>query len=286
MLARRDGLRAEAVKALGLGNYNQAATSGTHAYRLGSTFYGRAHPDMLPECVLLACAHHKRGKAEQSCIFLEEAQRLAATAPYEDQPINAALYSVIGEVAAMMDDKVTAMALYASYINAMTHHYGATHLAVSDAYVQFSRLHTSFGDLDSALVAAEKALVVRLGRLGKDHPAVADARYNLGVIHLLLGSSHEAHREFTSALEVHVEPSSEEAANLRYGLAMAEHQLGAHENAHGHYHAARRVRQRIYGEKHPLVQEIDLCLAAVKEDTDARMARAMKKVALGAPLSH
>ena len=128
---------------------------------------------------------------------------------------------------------------------------------------------------------------------------MADARYNLGTIHLLLGSSHDAHREFTGALEaaplihtpnplraspsstllprqVHIEPYSEEAANLRYGLAMAEHQLGAHEAAYGHYHAARRVRAKIYGEGHPSVREIDLCLQAVREDTDARMARQLK----------
>jgi len=276
MLARRDGLREEAVTALGQGQFGQAATTGTHAYRLGGTFYGRSHPDMLPECVLLACAHHKRGRTEQSHVFLAEARRLAATAPYEEPAINAALFSVIGEIAGMMDDREAAMSIYHSYLEAMRHHYGSTHLAMSDAYTQLSRLHTSFGELAPALDFAEKALVVRLGRLGKDSAAVADARYNLGVIHLLLGSSHDAHREFTSALEVHVEPSSEEGANLRYGLAMAEHQLGAHEAAHGHYNAARRVRQSIYGASHPLVAEIDLCLKAVREDTDARMARQMK----------
>jgi len=233
---------------------------------------------MLPECVLLACAHQKRGKPDQTRLFLEEAQQLAKQQPYEDQPINAALYSVIGEVAAMMDDQPTAIMLYEMYIDMLVQHFGATHLAVSDGYIQFSRLHTSFGNLSEALKAAEKALVVRLGRLGKDHPSVADARYNVGVIHLLLGSSHEANREFTAALEAHVEPSSEEAANLQYGLAMAEHQLGAHENAHGHYNAARRVRQKIYGDHHPLVQELDECLIALKEDTEHRMARTMKRV--------
>ena len=60
------------MKALGKGHFGQAATTGTHAYRLGSTFYGRSHPDMLPECVLLACAHHKRGRTEQSHVFLDE----------------------------------------------------------------------------------------------------------------------------------------------------------------------------------------------------------------------
>jgi hypothetical protein len=66
---------------------------------------------MLPECILLACAHHKRGKTDQSYVFLEEAQRLATTSPYEDEPINAALFSVIGEVAAMMDDHEGGMGL-------------------------------------------------------------------------------------------------------------------------------------------------------------------------------
>jgi hypothetical protein len=39
----------------------------------------------------------------------------------------------------MMDDHETAMQLYGSYIHTMTQHFGATHLAVSDAYIQFSR---------------------------------------------------------------------------------------------------------------------------------------------------
>jgi len=185
---------------------------------------------------------------------------------------------VIGEVAAMLDERSLAVSLYESYVEMMVGHYGSTHLAVSDAYAQLSRLHTSFGQIMEALEAAEKAAVLRLGRLGKDHPSVADARYNIGVIHLLLGSSHDAHREFTAALETYITPGSEEAANLQHGLAMAEHQLGAHESAHGHYHQAKRIRQVLHGNNHQSVLEIDRCLAALQVDTDERMARTLKKV--------
>ena len=50
-------------------------------------------------------------------------------------------------MAALIEQDDLAISLYNRYLEHVISQYGPTHLAVSDAYVHLSRVHTSFGDL-------------------------------------------------------------------------------------------------------------------------------------------
>jgi len=276
LLARRDDFRFEGIAALSRGDWSGATTASTHAYRLANTFYGESHPDMMVECLLLACSHtqadHYQHSEKMAEDYLQEAISLCSLSPYEDGGINAVAFSVLGEVAGMMAESSLAVQLFSSYIAMLSAHFGPKHLVLSDGLLHLSRLHCGLGRFEDGLDAAHRSHVIRVGVLGTDHAAVADSRYNIAVVHLLLGSPHDAQREFVAALDAHVSPNTTQAANLRYGLAMAEHQIGSYKAAHSNYLAARRIREGLHGKDHALVAEVDACLNALNVDSDSRIA--------------
>eukprot|EP00658_Telonema_sp_P-2_P076290 TRINITY_DN6652_c0_g2_i18.p1 TRINITY_DN6652_c0_g2~~TRINITY_DN6652_c0_g2_i18.p1 ORF type:complete len:142 (-),score=49.98 TRINITY_DN6652_c0_g2_i18:218-643(-) len=139
-------------------------------------------------------------------------------------------------------------------------------MLVGDAWVYACKLYTKLGQFDQALDAAAQALTIRERLLGPKHLLVADARFNVGLVHLRLGSAEEALNTFIMALQLHSGQDSQQRIELEYGAAMAQHQAGNYSAARISYDSALETCLAVYGKEHELYSEIEMCVAALEED--------------------
>lgn len=267
---RRDKLRSEAIRAINDGDWGVAIAKGTVSHRLTQTFYPQIekHPDMLVESILLAVAHTQSGGSgdwPKATEYLQEAGQLAALTPYEDLELNAVVFLVLGQVAAMVRSN-DAASWVQPYIKTLTIKLGPGDMMVADAWVHATQLYLQLGLFDEALDAASQALLIRERLLGPKHPLVADARYNVGMVHLRLGSAEEALTRFITALHLHSAQDTIQRVRFEYGLAMAQHQAGKYGAARMSYDEALQSSVAILGSLHPVTLEIEDCMEALKED--------------------
>lgn len=253
LVERRRTLRKQAVYLFQHDDVMGAIGAANGAFAAARQLYRGPHHDSLPDAILLAKLHARKGDTEESRYFLDFAVQTLRRTPCPDPVAQASMLNMVAELFAVLDDPVSAEDVYELYTRTVEDAYGDNHLATSDCYNQVAAFYTHQGRYDRALDLSGRALVIRIAHLGLYNPCSVDNQVNLGLLYRLNQQPHKAIREFQFAKQVYESlfgPDSPHVARVEVSLGFTEHQLGRLAAAHDHYERAFVIRKLSLGPEH------------------------------------
>jgi serine/threonine protein kinase/tetratricopeptide (TPR) repeat protein len=122
------------------------------------------------------------------------------------------------------------------------------------------------GEHERARQGYEAALALYLAALGKEHPYVADLRYDIAMLHMDRGDQAAARALLEDILRIHGEVLPEThvvLARIHSALAELERQQGALSRAQAHASKSLEIARRLYDDGHADVAAAQLRLGAI-----------------------
>jgi len=124
---------------------------------------------------------------------------------------------------------------------------------VAECYSNLATVHHTLGDLEKAKEYQERALTIRLEKLGPDHLHVATYYSNLAAVHHTLGDLEKAKEYHKRALTIRLEklgPDHLDVATSYNNLALVHRTLGDLEKAKEYYERAIAISLEKLGSDH------------------------------------
>lgn len=123
---------------------------------------------------------------------------------------------------------------------------------------RLSKLETSAGQHDKALVLAQRAVAQHEIRFGPQHPTTISSLNRVGGVQYNMGAFHEASETFEQVLRgqrAQLSAQHPDVAQTLGNLALVDTALARYDQAAEHYAEALAIQREVLGPRHPIVAD-------------------------------
>ena len=127
---------------------------------------------------------------------------------------------------------------------------------VASGYIDLGHANYKLGNHQQAKENYERALSIRLKKLGPEHTDVASTLDNLGNLHIAMGNHLQAKEYFERAWSIQLKklgPEHNDVARTLHNLGNLHHATGNHQQAKEYYERALSIQLKTLGEEHTVV---------------------------------